>query len=80
MVEERDEHQRSLGVAVERVDPSVVPGSRVDDVLGAVFGREDGVADPPAVTRELVRRAAGLGVEVREHTSAEELLAGGRAS
>ena len=26
VVEERYEHQRSLGVAVERVDPSVVPG------------------------------------------------------
>jgi sarcosine oxidase subunit beta len=74
VVEERYEHQCSLGVAVERVDPSVVPGLRVDDVLGAVFGREDGVADPPAVTRELVRRAAGLGVEVREHIPAEELL------
>ena len=34
-------------------------GLRTDDVLGAVVCCEDGVADPPAVTRELVRRAAG---------------------
>jgi sarcosine oxidase subunit beta len=74
VVEERYEHQRSLGVAVERVDPSYVPGLRVDDVLGAVVGRDDGVADPPAVTRELVRRAAELGVDVRERTAAEELV------
>ena len=42
-------------------------------MLGAAFGAKDGVADPPAVTRELVRRAAGLGVEVRERTGAVEL-------
>ena len=33
-------------------------GLRTDDVLGAVICREDGVADPPAAARELVRRAA----------------------
>ena len=30
-----------------------------DDVLGATICREDGIADPAGVTRELVRRAAG---------------------
>ena len=44
-------------------------------MLGAVICREDGIADPAAVTRELVRRAAELGVEVREQTDALELEA-----
>ena len=42
-------------------------------MLGAVICREDGVADPPATARELVRRAAERGVEVREHTDAREV-------
>ena len=45
-LEERRELQASLGVPVERVDPREVPGLAVDDVLGAVTCREDGVADP----------------------------------
>ena len=69
-LEERAELQRGLGVPVERVDASRVEGLRVDDVVGAVCCWEDGVADPPAVTRELVRRA---GVELREGVDAREL-------
>jgi sarcosine oxidase subunit beta len=72
-LEERRELQAELGVPVERVDPSVVPGLRTDDVLGAVNCATDGVADPPAVTRELVRRALKLGVKLREGTDAAEL-------
>jgi sarcosine oxidase, subunit beta len=72
-LEERRELQAELGVPVERVDPSFVDGLRTDDVLGAVNCATDGVADPPAVTRELVRRALKLGVEVREGTDAAEL-------
>ena len=63
--EERVALQEQLGVAVERVDPGVRGGLAVDDVLGAAFGPKDGTADPAAVARELVRRAAELGVEVR---------------
>jgi sarcosine oxidase, subunit beta len=70
---ERAMLQRSLGVPIEDCDAGEVPGLRVDDVLGAVICREDGVADPPGVTRELVRRAATRGVEVREHTDARTL-------
>jgi sarcosine oxidase subunit beta len=62
--------QRGFGVPVERVDAASVAGLRVDDVLAAVICREDGIADPAAVTREVVRRAAGLGVDVRERTDA----------
>ncbi|HLM36522.1 MAG TPA: FAD-dependent oxidoreductase [Gaiellaceae bacterium] len=74
-LEERRALQADLGVAVERLDAGSVDGLRTDDVLGAVFCATDGVADPPAVTRELVRRALKLGVEVREGTAAEALEA-----
>ena len=72
-LEARREVQAALGVPVERVDPSFVRGLRVDDVRAAVICREDGVADPAGVTRELVRRAAQRGVEVLEETDALEL-------
>ena len=72
-LEERRELQASLGVPVERVDPGEVPGLAVGDVLGAVTCREDGIADPPGVCREVVRRAVELGVDVREGEDAVEL-------
>jgi sarcosine oxidase, subunit beta len=70
-LEERMELQRSLGVPVE---PTGVPEEvRANDVLGAVGCLQDGVVDPVAVTRELVRRAVEAGVELREQTLAETL-------
>ena len=72
-LERRRSIQVELGVPVERVDPSVVDGLAVDDVLGAVFCAEDGIADPARITSELVRRAASLGVEVREGQDALDL-------
>jgi sarcosine oxidase subunit beta len=74
-LEQRRLDQALLGVPVESVDPSFVQGLRVDDVLDATICREDGIADPSGVTRELVRRAAVLGVDVREHTDALTLEA-----
>jgi sarcosine oxidase subunit beta len=70
---ERVALQRELGVAIEDVEVSEVGGVRSDDVLGAVICRSDGVADPPAVAREVIRRAAALGADVRERTDAREL-------
>ena len=67
--------QRSLGVPVEQVDPGRFEGLRTQDVHGAVACWEDGVAEPAAVTRELVRRAAELGVDVRERIDARQLPA-----
>ncbi len=72
-LETRAEVQRSLGVPVERADASEIAGLRANDVLAAVICRADGIADPVGVTRELVRRAAERGVEVREHTDALSL-------
>ncbi|MBA2615287.1 MAG: FAD-binding oxidoreductase [Actinobacteria bacterium] len=74
-LEERRLVQAELGVAVERVDPGFVLGLRTDDVVGAVFCATDGVGDPPGVTRELIRRAIELGVEVRERTGVEDIEA-----
>jgi sarcosine oxidase subunit beta len=72
-LERRRETQAALGVPVERVDPSWVAGLAVDDVVGAVFCAEDGTADPAGITRELVRRAVELGVDLHEQTDALEL-------
>jgi sarcosine oxidase subunit beta len=72
-LEQRADLQRGLGVPVQAVDPARIDGLRVDDALGAVACWEDGVADPPGVTRELVARARELGVDVREGVDAREL-------
>jgi glycine/D-amino acid oxidase-like deaminating enzyme len=72
-LEERAELQRSMGVPVVA---TAAPGwMRSDDVTGAVVCWEDGVAEPPAVARELVSRAAAGGVEVREGEDATKLAA-----
>ncbi len=70
-LERRMALQRSLGVPVERVP--LPDGVRADDVAGAVACWADGVADPPLVTRELVRRAEELGVKVEEGVDARSL-------
>src|SRR3954453_10987131 len=72
-LEERRLLQNALGVPVERVDPSVVDGLAVDDVLGATCCWSDGVAAPGAVAREVLRRTETLGVELRAHTPAESV-------
>jgi sarcosine oxidase, subunit beta len=76
-LEERRALQLELGVPAERLDSDEVvalaPGVFTGDVLAGVVCRQDGVADPPSVARELVRRAAAMGVEVRERTAVEEV-------
>lgn len=73
-LEERHAVQSALGVPVERIGPArvaeLVPGLVVEDVLGGVHCATDGTAIPADVTRELVRRSAELGVDVREHADA----------
>jgi sarcosine oxidase, subunit beta len=76
ILDERHELQRGLGVPVERLSPDevalVAPGVATGDVLGGVVCRQDGVADPPSIARELVERAAASGVDVHERTAAEQ--------
>ena len=73
-LEKRRALQAGLGVPVELVDASFVPGLETRDVLGAAFCAEDGVADPAATARELVRRSVELGVELREGSDAADLM------
>jgi sarcosine oxidase, subunit beta len=72
-VAERRRVQVDLGVPVEEVNPAFVRGLRTDDVLAAFICREDGVADPTAVTRHLVAEAVAGGAELREHTDARDV-------
>ena len=76
-LEERRALQLELGVPVERLDARAIaalaPGVFTEDVLAGVVCRQDGVADPPSVARELVRRAAAGGVRVKEQTSVEDV-------
>jgi sarcosine oxidase subunit beta len=78
-LEERRAVQVELGVPVEAVDPeraaTLAPGVRTEDVVGGVFCATDGVGDPVAVTRELVRRADELGILVRERTPVADVEA-----
>jgi sarcosine oxidase subunit beta len=69
----RRELQNGLGVPVERVDASVVPGLFTGDIVGATCCWSDGLAIPPAVALEVLRRAQELGVQVLDHTPAESL-------
>ena len=70
-LEERLAFQRSLGVPVDRAE--LPPDVRTDDIRFAIACWQDGLADPPAVTRELVQRAQAHGVTVRERTDARSL-------
>jgi sarcosine oxidase, subunit beta len=72
-LEERRRLQADLGVPAVSADAREIEGLYAEDVVGAVACWEDGIADPAAVTRELVRRAVRLGVELREGVSATEL-------
>jgi sarcosine oxidase subunit beta len=68
---DRRRRMRELGVPVE--DAALPEGVHGGDVRGAIVCWRDGLASPPNVAREVVRRARELGVEVREGTDAREL-------
>ncbi|MBI3968835.1 MAG: FAD-binding oxidoreductase [Chloroflexi bacterium] len=79
------ELQRARGVPVELLGPreaaKIVPGMYVDDVLGATYCPRDGYADPTIVLDGIVRRARGLGAEIREDTPATGIrVEGGRVT
>ena len=62
-----------LGVPVERSTRRSSTACGTTTSRRGLLLRTDGVADPPAVTRELVRRALELGVEVREQPTPRPL-------
>ena len=60
--------QRSLGVRVELLEAretlKYVPGIRLDDIVGATFGPDDGFCDPYGISSGYLKRARELGVRV----------------
>jgi sarcosine oxidase subunit beta len=66
--------QRGLGADVRIVSPqdaqALVPALRVDDLVAAVWGPNDGLAGPAEVTAGFARRARDLGVRVLEGVEA----------
>ncbi len=60
--------QLSLGVQVELLKPQetleYVPGTRLDDIVGATFGAEDGFCDPYGIASGYLKRARELGVRI----------------
>jgi sarcosine oxidase subunit beta len=68
--EQRIALQRRLGVDVRVISPDdarkLVPALRVDDLLAAVWGPDDGLAGPAEVTNGFARRARELGVRIAE--------------
>jgi len=77
--------QRSLGADVRLIAPGdaqkLVPALRVDDLIAAVWGPQDGMAGPAEVTNAFARRARELGARILEGVEATALeLAGGRVT
>src|SRR5712664_266663 len=68
--EKRIALQRSLGADVRVLKPEeakrLVPALRVDDLLAAVWGPQDGMAGPAEVTNAFARRARDLGAKIVE--------------
>jgi sarcosine oxidase subunit beta len=67
---ERMALQRRLGVDVREITPAdaqaMVPALRVDDLIAAVWGPQDGMAGPAEVTAGYARRARELGARIVE--------------
>jgi sarcosine oxidase subunit beta len=65
--------QRSLGVDTRLIGPDdvrqIVPDIRVDDVLGATWGPNDGHAGPHEVVQGYARRARAMGARILEETT-----------
>jgi len=79
------ELQRSLGVAVDWVEPSEIqrlaPGVGVDGVLAATFCAKDGIADPNGVTMGFAKAAQAAGAVVERDTEVTGIrVTGGRVA
>src|SRR5438046_2460146 len=68
--EKRIALQRTLGADVRVITPAdaqkLVPALRVDDLIAAVWGPQDGMAGPAEVMNAFARRARELGVTIAE--------------
>ena len=79
--EQRVALQRRLGADVRIVSPadaqSLVPALRVDDLIAAIWGPEDGMAGPAEVTGGYARRARELGARIVEGVEVREITRDG---
>jgi len=68
--------QRRLGAPVEVITPEeagrILPGIRADDLVGATFCAEDGVATPAALVAGYAALARRSGVELRRRAAVTE--------
>src|SRR5881396_2949294 len=83
--EQRIALQRTLGADVRVLTPAdaqkLVPALRVDDLIAAVWGPQDGMAGPAEVMNAFARRARELGVKILEGVRVTALeQSNGRAS
>lgn len=66
--------QRRLGARTELLTPDqvrgIVPDTKIDDLLGATFGPDDGYCDPYSIATGYLRRARDLGVQLQRSTPA----------
>lgn len=71
--------QRALGARVDELDAAatreLLPGVALDDLVGATFGPDDGIADPSGLTSGYGTLARRLGVDIRLGTTAEAIRA-----
>src|SRR5438132_5507545 len=69
--------QRTLGADVRVLTPAdaqkLVPALRVDDLIAAVWGPQDGMAGPAELTNGFARRARDLGASIVEGVAATAL-------
>jgi sarcosine oxidase, subunit beta len=75
--------QRSLGADVRMITPkdakAMVPALRIDDLVAAVWGPDDGMAGPAEVTSGFARRAREHGARIAEGVKVTGIdVAGGR--
>jgi sarcosine oxidase subunit beta len=75
--------QREHGVRVELLTPAeaarFVPHMRVDDLLGATYGPDDGYCDPYGVAIGYLRAAQRMGARIRRATAATGFVVEGGA-
>ena len=79
------ERQRRMDVPVEVITPEearkIVPGLRIDDLVGATFCGEDGIANPHAIVQGYAKKAKALGVSLHRSAEVREIrVSGGRIS
>ncbi|MBI2763268.1 MAG: FAD-binding oxidoreductase [Chloroflexi bacterium] len=76
--------QRSLGARVEEVDAAfitgLVPGLNMEEMVGATFGPDDGIADPSGLTNGYATLARRLGVDIRLGVDVTTIVTAGDGS